>query len=310
MKIAFMYAGQGAQKVGMGQDLYENCKSFADTIDRASLDFDAKTLMFEGPMETLSTTRYTQPCMALMAAGITNALYEAGIKPDVACGLSLGEYSALYSAGVWDEKTFVDLVAFRGQQMEAAAEAAGETKMSAIMGLASDKLAEVCEKVAASTGKYVTVSNFNCTGQYVICGEVEAVEAAEVAAKEAGAKRAIALKVSGPFHTKYMKSAGDALAEKFSQIEFKSMEVPVIFNCTAAPLAENDNIADMLVKQVQSSIYMENTIKYLKSIGVDTVVEIGPGKTLSGFVGKTVDGITCYVVEDIAGLENVIENLK
>lgn len=311
LSIAFLYAGQGSQKVGMGKDFYENSETFKKVVDSVNLDFDIKTLMFEGPMEQLSQTRYTQPCMAVFAAGVTKMLFEKGIKPDYAAGLSLGEYGALYGAGVFDEDTFIKLVAFRGKVMEEAAQGI-ECKMSAVMGLDSSVLEKICEEVRNDTeneGSYVTVSNYNCKGQYVICGDMDAVAKAEEKAKEAGAKRCIPLKVSGPFHTKYMKPAGDALREYFNGITFGEMEYPVIFNTTANELQADESIPQLLEKQVQSSIYMEKTITLLKEKGVDTVIEIGPGKALSGFVKKTVEGINTYVVEDMDGFKKLLEEL-
>ena len=182
MKIAFLFAGQGSQKAGMGKDFYENRPEFAEVLDAVSLDFDLKELMFHGPEEQLSQTRYTQPCMAAFAAGVTAILAKEGIVPSYVAGLSLGEYSALHAAGVFDAKTLIELVAFRGKAMEEAAHGM-ECKMSAVMGLESDVLQKICDTASAQTGKYVTVSNFNCTGQYVICGEEEAVAAAELLAK-------------------------------------------------------------------------------------------------------------------------------
>lgn len=306
MKLAFLYAGQGSQKVGMGQDIYEQNETFRKVIDGAEPDFDVKRLMFEGPMEQLSQTRYTQPCMAAFAAGVTDILKEHGIVPDYVAGLSLGEYSALYCAGVFEKNELIRLVAFRGQEMEKAAEGIA-CKMSAVIGLDSEVLNNICKKVTESKSGYVTVSNYNCTGQYVICGEEKAVNLAEEKAKEAGAKRCMPLKVSGPFHTMYMKPAGDALREYFKRIDFNEMQIPVVFNTTAKELQENETVPELLELQVQNSIYMEKTIKYLKEQGVDTVIEIGPGKTLSGFVKRTVEGIECYSVEDMQGLQKVLE---
>lgn len=309
MKLAFLYAGQGSQKAGMGKDFYENSPEFANILDAVNPDFDIKELMFSGPEEQLSQTRYTQPCMAAFAAGVTAILQKEGIRPDYVAGLSLGEYSALHAAGVWDAKTLVDLVAFRGKAMEDAAKGI-ECKMSAVMGMESPALQEICSKACEETGKYVTVSNFNCTGQYVICGEEEAVAAAEVLAKEAGAKRCMQLKVSGPFHTKFMQPAGEALEQKFEEISFREMKLPVIFNTVAEELPAGKTIQELLVKQVQSSIYMEDTIKLLAAKGVDTVVEIGPGKVLSGFVKRTAPEITSYAVEDMESLNAALSALK
>jgi len=265
--------------------------------------------MFQGPEEQLSKTRYTQPCMAAFAAGVTAILKKEGITPSYVAGLSLGEYSALHAAGVFDAKTLVELVAFRGKAMEDAAQGI-ECKMSAVMGMESKALQELCDKVCAQTGKYVTVSNFNCTGQYVICGEEDAVAVTEGLAKEAGAKRCMPLKVSGPFHTKFMQPAGEALKQKFEEISFGAMQVPVIFNTVADELPDKMTIPELLVQQVQSSIYMEDTLKRLEANGVDTVVEIGPGKVLSGFVKRTVPGITSYVVEDMESLQTTLTALK
>ena len=309
MKLAFLFAGQGSQKVGMGKSFYESCPEFAEILDAVNLDFDLKELMFSGPEEQLSQTRYTQPCMAAFAAGVTAILKKEGITPEYVAGLSLGEYSALHAAGVFDAKTLVELVAFRGKAMEEAAKGIA-CKMSAVMGMESGALQKVCEKACGQTGKYVTVSNFNCTGQYVICGEEEAVAAAETLAKEAGAKRSMPLKVSGPFHTKFMQPAGDALQKKFEEISFEEMQIPVIFNTVADELPANKTIAELLVQQVQSSIYMEDTIKLLSAKGVDTIVEIGPGKVLSGFVKRTAPEMTSYAVEDMDSLQTALEALK
>lgn len=309
MKVAFLYAGQGSQKAGMGKDFYENRPEFAEILDAVKLDFDIKELMFQGPEEQLSQTRYTQPCMAAFAAGVTAILKQEGICPDYVAGLSLGEYSALHAAGVFDTKTLVELVAFRGRAMEEAAKGI-ECKMSAVMGMESAALQRICELACAQTGKYVTVSNFNCTGQYVICGEEVAVAAAEVLAKEAGAKRCMPLKVSGPFHTKFMQPAGEALEQKFKEISFGKMQVPVIFNTVAKELPDDKTIPELLVQQVQNSIYMEDTIKLLMEKGVDTIVEIGPGKVLSGFVKRTAPEMTSYVVEDMESLKTALAALK
>ena len=309
MRLAFLFAGQGSQKVGMGKDFYESRPEFAEILDAVNLDFDLKELMFSGPEEQLSQTRYTQPCMAAFAAGVTAILKKEGITPDYVAGLSLGEYSALHAAGVFDAKTLVELVAFRGKAMEEAAKGIA-CKMSAVMGMESGTLQEVCEKACGQTGKYVTVSNFNCTGQYVICGEEEAVAAAETLAKEAGAKRSMPLKVSGPFHTKFMQPAGEALKKKFNEISFEEMQIPVIFNTVADELPADKTIPELLVQQVQSSIYMEDTIKLLSAKGVDTIVEIGPGKVLSGFVKRTAPEMTSYAVEDMESLQTALEALK
>lgn len=307
MKLAFLYAGQGAQHVGMGRDLYEIYPAFRQVLDSAPVDFDLKTLCFNGPEDQLNDTRYTQPCMVAFAAGVTALLREAGITPDYAAGLSLGEYSALQCAGVFDAKTAISLVAFRGQAMADAVQGR-PCGMAAVLGMDRDALKAVCAE--ASDAGVVECTNFNCPGQIVISGDAAAVDKAGELAKAAGAKRVLPLKVSGPFHTSLMAPAGDALREKFQSVDFGAMEIPVLFNCLGDLKGEADTIANLLEQQVQSSVYLEDTIRRLGELGVDTVVEIGPGRTLSGFVKKTVKGIKCYPVETAQELQAAIAALR
>ena len=307
MKVAFLYAGQGSQHVGMGQDLYEQYPQFREIFDNAQLDFDLKKLCFEGPEETLSQTQYTQPCMVAFAAGVTAILRDAGIRPELAAGLSLGEYSALHAAGVFDAQTAISLVAFRGKAM-AEAVTGRPCGMAAILQLDRDKLQAACD--GASDVGVVEIANYNCPGQLVIAGDAAAVDKASLLAKEAGARRVVPLKVSGPFHTSLMSPAGDALREKFKTVNFGAMDFPVLFNCKGDVMAEGDTIPALLERQVQSSVYMEDTIRRMAEMGVDTIVEIGPGKALSGFVRKTVKEIKTYPVETVKDLEAAIAALK
>lgn len=299
-KIAFLYAGQGSQHPGMGKDLYEAYPAFREEFDAAALDFDLHAVCFEDPEGVLNLTRYTQPCMVAFAAGVTAVLREKGLVPACAAGLSLGEYSALQAAGVLDAKTAVELVAFRGRAMEAAAEGIA-CGMTAVLNLSREVLQDCCDKAAALG--VVQICNYNCPGQLVIGGEQTAVDEAARLAKEAGAKRCLPLKVSGPFHTRLMKPAGDALAGRFKAVEFGEMDFPVLFNCLGREMGEGDTIPALLERQVQSSVYMEDTIRWLAELGVDTVVEIGPGRALSGFVKKTAAGIVCWPVETVEELE-------
>lgn len=307
MKLAFLYAGQGAQHVGMGRDLYEIYPAFRQVLDSAPVDFDLKPLCFDGPEDQLNDTRYTQPCMVAFAAGVTALLREAGITPDYAAGLSLGEYSALQCAGVFDAKTAISLVAFRGQAMADAVQGR-PCGMAAVLGMDRDALKAVCAE--ASDAGVVECTNFNCPGQIVISGDAAAVDKAGELAKAAGAKRVLPLKVSGPFHTSLMAPAGDALREKFQSVDFGAMEIPVLFNCLGDLKGQADTIPNLLERQVQSSVYLEDTIRRLGELGVDTVVEIGPGRTLSGFVKKTVKGIKCYPVETAQELQAAIAALR
>lgn len=307
MKLAFVYAGQGSQHVGMGKDFYQEFPLFAQVFDHAPVDFDLKKLCFEGPEEQLSQTRYTQPCMAAFAVGVTDLLYQEGIRPQLAAGLSLGEYSALYAAGVFSRGTVISTVALRGRAMEEAA-AGLDCGMTAVLGLDREKLQQACNG-AAELG-VVQICNYNCPGQLVIGGEKAAVDKAGELAKELGAKRCMPLKVSGPFHTRLMKPAGDALASHFRTIDFQPMALPVYFNCLGGPMDAGDNIPALLERQVQSSVYWEDTIRRMEAEGVDTVVEIGPGKALSGFFKKTAPGIRTCHIDTAADFHSVVSALK
>jgi [acyl-carrier-protein] S-malonyltransferase len=312
MKIAFLYAGQGSQYKGMGKDLYERYPAFREAFDAAELPFDLHTVCFEDPDGTLSQTEYTQPCMVAFACGVTAVLKENGICPDMAAGLSLGEYSALEAAGVFDAKTAIELVAFRGKAMADASRGI-DAGMQAVLGLDADILQGCCEE--ASSEGIVSISNYNCPGQLVIGGESKAVEKAAALAKERGAKRCIPLKVSGPFHTSLMAPAGDALAGYFPVVNFQPMQFPVLFNTLGREKSEEDSIPELLVKQVQTSIHVDATIRRMFEEGVDTFVEIGPGTALSGFVKKTakaekISDYTMHSIQNAEELDAVIKALR
>lgn len=307
MSLAFLYAGQGSQHPGMGADLYEAHPAFRAVLDAAGVDFDLKTTMFTDPDGVLNLTEYTQPCMVAFAADMTALLAERGIVPDYAAGLSLGEYSALQCAGVFTAPQAISLAAFRGKAMAAAA-AGRPCGMTAVLGLDREKLQEACRQ-AAGAG-VVEIANYNCPGQLVIGGEQAAVDQAAALAKELGAKRCLPLKVSGPFHTSLLAPAGDALREKFKETAFGAMRIPVLFNCLGREMGPEDTIPALLEKQVQTSVYMEDTIRRLAELGVDTIVEIGPGKALIGFVKKTAPAIKTYAVETCADLDALSAALK
>ncbi len=312
MKTAFLYAGQGAQKPGMGKDFYEEYGTYRKMADRLfaadlGIDADLKKLMDEGPMEELSRTEYTQVCMAVFAAGVTELLKENGIIPDAACGLSLGEYGALYAAGVFSAEEYAKLLAFRGKAMAEAARGT-DCAMSAVMGLDSQKIREICE---SCTDGFVAVANYNCPGQTVICGDLDAVEKTEQLLKEAGGRRCIRLKVSGPFHTKYMAPAGEALASYFSGMNFGQPQIPVASNAAGTFYSAEDSIPDMLVRQVQSSVYLEDDLKALLDTGYTRFIEIGPGKTMSGFLNKTAKAAgvqaVCHSIDSVKDLKALLD---
>ena len=309
MKLAILYAGQGSQHAGMGADLYEGSPVFRAVFDQAAeaLDFDLKTTCFTDPYGVINQTQYTQPCMVAFAVGVTAMLADAGITPDYAAGLSLGEYSALECAGVFDARTAVELVAFRGKAMARASEGL-VCGMTAVLMLDRETLRRCCDE--ASALGVVQICNYNCPGQLVIGGEKAAVDRAGELAKELGAKRCMPLKVSGPFHTRLMKAAGDVLAAYFQLIPFRPMELPVYFNCKGGPKEEGETVQALLERQVQSSVYWEDTIRRMEADGIDTIVEIGPGKTLTSFVKKTAPGIKTYTIDTADDFEKVVQALK
>lgn len=308
MKTVFLYAGQGSQKVGMGKDIYEQFPEYREVIDGLKVSVDVKKLMEEGPMEELTKTENTQPCMAAFAAGVTNVLNAKGIKADASCGLSLGEYGALHYAGVIDETEYVDITAYRGKVMAEAA-VGHDCSMSAVLGMEASKVEEACE--ACKDKGFITLANYNCPGQYVMCGDEEAVAAAEEYLKNAGAKRCIRLKVSGPFHTVYMEPAAVKLRERLEKTEFHAPQIPVVLNVTGDFYDGTSNLKEILEKQVKSSVHFEESLRNLMAQGADTFIEIGPGNALSGFVKKTAKAVgkdvTVYTIDTAEDLTKVIE---
>ena len=307
MKLAFLYAGQGSQHPGMGRAFYESSPLFRQAYDGAPVDFDLTETCLDDPQGVLNQTAYTQPCLVAFAVGVTKLLKAAGLRPDYCAGLSLGEYSALHCAGVLDDETAISLAAFRGRAMAQAAQGV-ESAMMAVLNLDRAALSECCRE--ASDLGVVEIANYNCPGQLVIGGEKAAVERVAALAREKGARRCLPLKVSGPFHTSLLAPAGDALRERFQTVAFRPMEVPVLFNCLGDRMGPADTIPALLERQVQSSVYMEDTIRRLAALGVDAVVEIGPGKTLSGFVRKTAPQMQTYAVETPAELDGAVSALK
>jgi len=305
MKLAFLFAGQGSQKRGMGADFYAEYPQVRPIFETDAEGLDLRALCFEAPLETLSQTRFTQPCMAAFAAAATRLLNEAGIFPDCAAGLSLGEYGALHAAGVLDAKTLVELLAFRGRVMAESAE--GENGgMTAVFGLDE---AAVSDALAAAGGR-VYCCNFNCPGQIVIGGERTAVADAARLCMERGAKRCAALNVSGAFHTPFMEQASERLARKLELMTFAPARCVVFSNVTGEMIPEDADVKQLLVRQVKAPVRFEQILKNLSALGVDAAVEIGPGRVLSGFLQKTAPDIKGYAIETTADFRHTVEALK
>jgi [acyl-carrier-protein] S-malonyltransferase len=268
----------------MGEDIYENHPAFRRVFDL--LTDEEKNAAFEGPESELVKTEITQPVLLAFALGVYETLKEEvpGFDPAMAAGLSLGEYSALTASGVFTTEQALDIVRTRGRLMAECAEGT-DTEMTACIGAAREDVERFVKE--ANAAGHVETANYNCPGQIVIAGTREGVEAVEKMMEEEGAGRCIRLTVSGPFHTSYMEPASEGLAELFEGEQFGEMQIPVLFNCTGKELAEGESIKDLLVEQVKSSVMFEDQIRNMIAAGVDTFVEIGPGKALTGFVKKT-----------------------
>lgn len=309
MKTVFLYAGQGSQHVGMGKDFYQEYESYRNFVDSLSSEINLKQLMHEGPIEELSKTENTQACMSTFAAGVTLLLKEHGIEPSAACGLSLGEYGALHAAGVFGAKEYIELVSYRGKVMMEAAKGLS-CSMSAILGLDGETIDAACK--AYKGEGFVTATNFNCPGQTVICGDEPAVAEVEEELKAQGAKRAVRLNVSGPFHTSYMKPAGDALKMYFENMEFKEPSIPVATNVTGKFITEGDDIKSLLVEQVQNGVHLEDDLRTLIDAGYDNFIEIGPGNAMAGFLKKTARAMGAAIqvksIDTVEDFRKVIEN--
>lgn len=309
MKTAFLYAGQGSQHKGMGEDLYKDYPEFREVFDGVKTDFDIKELCFEDPKGELSKTQYTQPCMVAFACGVTKILNNLGIKPDILAGLSLGEYSALEASGVFSANDAVDIASFRGKVMTKSSDGV-DAGMTAVMGLTRAELQE-CVDEASKMG-VVSICNDNCPGQLVLGGERTAVAVAAELAKNRGAKRCVLLNVSGPFHTTFMAKAGDELSKYFNGTNFNEEKIPVVFNLLGRERNSDENVKDLLIGQVQNGVKMRQSINYMLDKGVRRFVEIGPGRVLTGFVKKcakekNIEDIECFCVETKQDVEKLAE---
>lgn len=307
--IAFIFPGQGSQTVGMGQQFvaeHEDSKAIYEAANTA-LNYDLAKLMLEGPQEELTLTYNAQPALLTTGVMVAERLKQAGITPQYVAGHSLGEYSALVASGVMQFTDAVVAVHKRGLFMEEAVPA-GEGAMAAILGMDADKLASVTERITKQ-GDTVQLANLNCPGQIVISGTKAGVDKACVLAKEEGAKRAIPLVVSGPFHSSLMTPAAEKLDAVLAQLPLTEGAVPLIGNVTADVVAVSD-VQQELVAQVYSPVRWEESVRKMLDLGVDTFIECGPGKVLSGLVKKVDRSVTTYCVYDEASLQAVVEAAK
>ncbi len=309
-KLAFVFPGQGAQAVGMGKDFYDNyevAKKIFKEADEA-LGYSIMNMCFEGPAEDLKLTANTQPAILTMSVIANEVLKENGIQPQVAGGHSLGEYSALVAAGVMSFQDAVVLVHKRGQFMQEAVPV-GEGGMAAIIGLADEVIVEACEKASKEKGAVQAV-NFNCPGQTVIAGTTAGVEAAVEALKEAGAKKAVILPVSAPFHSTLMQPAAVKLAAELDKVALHDAAFPVVANYTGKLQTKAEEIKENLVKQADNPVKWIDCVKAMQEFGADTFVEAGPGKTLCGFNRRIDKAITSLNVENMESLQKTLDYFK
>lgn len=303
-KIAFLYTGQGSQYVGMGLELYKNYQIVRDTFDKTDelLGYKLSDICFYDEV-LINQTKYTQPAMVTLSIAITKLLKENNIKPNIVAGLSLGEYSALITSGVLSFDEGIKLVAKRGQIMTDAVNP-GLGTMAAIIGYDRDKLKTLCDNEELTC----EIANYNCPGQLVIGGINEAVNNVMEKAKEDGAKRVIPLNVSGPFHTSLLQDAKKLLKKEIDQVIINDPQIPIIMNVNAKYL--EGNAKDLMINQVTNSVYFEDSLNQMIKDGVDTFIEIGSGKVLSGFVKKIDRKLITLNVEDIESLNKVLEMFK
>lgn len=307
-KIAFIFPGQGAQKIGMGKEFYDNTEIGKEVYDKASeaVGLDLKALCFE-ENEQINITEYTQVALVTTSVAMMKVLEDKGVRPDVAAGLSLGEYCALVAAGSMDYIDAAKAVRKRGILMQEEVPT-GVGAMAAVMGLDKEQIEEAIADIAD-----VQIANYNCPGQIVISGKKEAVETANEALKAVGARRTLMLNVSGPFHSDMLQGAGEKLAPVLDKIDIKTPVIPYAANVTAEYVTNKDDIKPLLVKQVSSSVRWQQTIENMIADGVDVFIEIGPGKTLAGFnkkIGKALDKeIKTLNIETLADIDSVVNEL-
>ena len=310
MKIGFLFPGQGAQSVGMGKDIYEEYDSARKVYDKVKelTGVDIAKISFEGPEEELNQTKYTQLAILTMSLAILEVLKENKIEAEISAGLSLGEYSALIYSKAIDFEQGIKLVQKRGEYMQELVPS-GEWLMAAVMGMTEEQVEDVCKRVKNG---FVVPANYNCIGQIAISGEKSGVEEAEIIAKEMGAKKVRVLKTAGPFHTEKLTDSSNALRKELEKIDVRKFNTKVIKNIDGEPYTEKDDVKDILAKHIISPVRFAKTINTMLENGIDTFIEVGPGKTLSGFVKRTPTEkeITNLNISDVKSLEEVVNFIK
>ena len=309
-KSAFLFPGQGSQSVGMGKELADNFSVARQVFEEAdqALGFSISNLCFEGPEEELRKTVNTQPAILTVSVATLRVLQQAGISFDITAGHSLGEYSALVAAGVLDFADAVRLVNKRGQYMQEAVPL-GEGAMAAVMGMEREKVVDICAEVEKEAGAVQAV-NFNCPGQIVIAGKTVAVEKAAAALKAAGAKRAIMLPVSAPFHSTLLQPAAEKLALELEKVSFHEPKLPVVANVTGKISTNSNEIKQLLVTQAANPVLWEDCVATVAAYGATVSVEVGPGKVLTGFTKKIAPEIATFNVEDMESLQKTLDYFK